>query len=140
MTRVTSITRRHFLTTAALALVGSGCGWLGSLVRLDHEAYFAKALGRRMVALLRFPESARVVGRAYLQKRPHEADIRLLVSSIGGSGAQGDRRGMMTDQAVLHNAFQAQCHRDFENGEIVSIGGWYLARSEARLCALAIML
>jgi hypothetical protein len=43
----------------------------------------------------------------------------------------------MADPEALDHAVRAGCRRDFEKGEVVAIGGWYLARSEARMCGLA---
>lgn len=140
MTGGISIARRRFLTIAGLALVSIGFGRLGSLVMPGSESALLKALGRRIVTLIGSPESARVVGRAYLQHRPQEADVRLLVSALIGDRVLGDARGLMTHREALYHAVRAECQRDFENGELVAIGGWYLARSEARMCGLAHLL
>jgi hypothetical protein len=140
MRRVFSIARRGFLTIAGLTLASIGFGRLGSLVMPGREAAPVNALARRIVTLLGCPESARIVGRAYLQRRPQEADIGLLVSSVIGDRVLGDARELVADPEALHHAVRAECHRDFENGELVAIGGWYLARSEARVCGLAHML
>jgi hypothetical protein len=140
MTGGFSIARRGFLTIAGLTLAWIGFGRLGSLVMAGRESAPVNALGRRIVALLGCPESARVVGQAYLQRRPQEADVRLLVSSVIGDRALGDTQGLMTDPEALYRAVRAECQRDFEKGELVAIGGWYLARNEARMCGLAHML
>ena len=140
MTGGISIARRRFLTLAGLSLASIGFGRLGSLVMPAQEPATVNALGRRIVALLGCPESARVVGRAYLQRRPQEADVGLLVSSVIGDRVLGDARGMMTDREALYHAVRVERQRDFEKGELVAVGGWYLARSEARLCGLAHLL
>ena len=135
-----SIARRRFLTIAGLTLASIGLGRLGSLVMSRREPAPVNALGRRIVALLGCPKSARVIGRAYLQRRPQEADVRLLVSSVIGDRVLGDARGVMTDPETLYLAIRAECQHDFERGELVAIGGWYFARSEASMCGLAHML
>jgi hypothetical protein len=140
MTRGFSIARRGFLTIVGLTLSSIGLGQLGSLMMAGRESAPVNALARRIVALFDCPESARVVGRAYLQRRPQEADVGLLVSSVIGDRVLADARGLMADPEALHQAVRAECLRDFEKGELVAIGGWYLARNEARMCGLAHML
>ena len=140
MMRAISIARRRFLTLAGLSLASIGLGRLGSLLMAEREPTAVNALGQRIVDLLGCPESARVVGRAYLQRRPQEADLKLLLSSVIGERVLGDARGLMADPEALDRAVRAECQRDFERGELVAIGGWYLARSEARMCGLAHLL
>jgi len=140
MTGGIDIARRHFLAIAGLTLTAAGFKRLGSLVLAEDQSILEESLGRRMLVFLNFPESARVVGKAYLQHRPWEADIGFLVNSLVGTRQLRDARNLTTDMAALYRAFRAECRRDFEKGELVTMGGWYLARSEARVCGLAHML
>lgn len=140
MMRAIFVGRRRFLTAAGLTLAALGLGRLGSLVMPAHETTLVTEIGRRIVALIGCPESARAVGREYLRHRPREADVRLLVNFVIGDEIPDDARGLMADREVLRHAVRAECQRDFEKGELVAIGGWYLARSEARMCGLAYLL
>jgi hypothetical protein len=85
----------------------------------------------RLVAVFREPESARVIGRAYLRQAPEEADSARLVALIhpGDCSSLGD--------AELRRAVIARQRADFGSGRTVLLDGWLLSRTEARLCALA---
>ena len=78
-----------------------------------------------------FPDraSAAEVGRAYLQRHPAESDVDTLVSSIvGDPPVSAD--DLVTDVLARHR-------EDFARGRTVTVRGWVLSGTEARLCALA---
>ena len=136
MTRGISIVRRQFLRIAGTTLAAAGLGLMLTGEASAHE----KALGQRILALLHDPESAGVIGKAYLQLRPQEADFGLLAASLVGNQDIRGSHGSLTGRAALNSAFQVAHRLDFEKNELVVIGGWFLTRSEARLCALAHLL
>lgn len=70
-----------------------------------------------------------VVGRAYLARFPHESSPALLKRSLGGGRTMGPADALA--------AAAARRSGDFARGDTVMVGGWLMARSEARACALA---
>ena len=106
--------RRHFL----FWLFG---GVLGQEGRCRPDVDTAKSI----VRLLPDRESAAIVGEYYLDTRPQERDVGVLVSCIKG------RRKNLRD--LLH----ASIKTDFDRGQVVQVNGWVLSETEARLCALA---
>lgn len=101
---------------AGPARAGGGCG---------------PDLASRLAALIPHADSAARIGGRYLALTPAEADAGLLVSSILGKQeheAAGD--------AVLRRVVGENRQRDFIDGNTVSVDGWVLSRTEARLCAL----
>ena len=135
-----SIARRQFLRIAGFTLAASGLGRLGSLLLTQEEPTLERNLGGHILGLVRYPESVRAVGEEYLRRRPQEADVELLVSSLVASEDTRGLRGMPIDKTALSSAFQVAHRLDFEKSRLVVIGGWYLTRSEAQMCALAHLL
>ena len=73
--------------------------------------------------------AARALGECYLREHPLEADARWLSDFTSGEPAA-------YIEAVRHR-FTTARRLDFEEGRVVIVSGWQLARTEARLCALA---
>lgn len=72
-------------------------------------------------------DSARHIGRAYLRQTPAEASRETLLSALDGtlpSAAKGEE-------------LRRQLRQDFADGNVVTVRGWLLSRTEARLCGLA---
>ncbi len=105
--------------------------WFGSRGSLRH-AVLADDLkaGKALTGILGDRLGAREIGRRFLAAEPAEADgsvrwaAQILRNSAPGS-------------ASLRAAVRTSRERDFRLGNIVVIDGWVLARSEARLCAIA---
>ena len=127
--------RRRFL------LLGAGVGgmlldatqptWLGFVWRDRSGRQHACLTG-----LLSHQESARFVGRTYLDRYPHEADVEVLVrqvAAVEGGIDYIDRAG----ERALRSLLQERIRRDFADEKIVTLEGWMLSVTEARLCALA---
>ena len=95
-------------------------------------------LARQLTTLVPHPESARLIGAAYLAAKPQEADvmtlIKLLCSDLNGSGLNG--RPQSPPRAQLRGQLAARRSDDFSEGRIVRVKGWIIANTEARLCAL----
>ena len=73
------------------------------------------------------------VGRAYLSQAGHDGSAAALSADLMrelGTDAQ-------TSNARLNRRINDLCRRDFAAGNVVSIDGWLLARTEAGLCILA---
>ena len=81
-------------------------------------------------------ESACLIGAEYLRQNPGESSIEILTGKISGvtnlHGAQGDSQGPRIDATLIDR----QIRHDFEQGHMTQVGGWYLAETEARTCAL----
>jgi hypothetical protein len=132
MTLPPTMRRRTFLLGAA----GVGVSLVWGSARLWPFAQAPLSTGERLAGLLGH-ESARVIGREYLRLVPSEASADLVTARLverlpGGSravAAAGDDRLL---ELVLRATVE-----DFESLRTVELHGWVLARTEARLCALA---
>ena len=84
----------------------------------------------------RIPEmrAAATVGRLYLEQHPHEASAAWLEQRLFGTelSARSERAGRESLMERLRQGRQ----RDFRDGDLVVLDGWFFARSEARLLAL----
>ncbi len=118
--------RRRFL--AGLASIPVACvAWPASA---DTDVGVASALRRLFNDSIDHPVA---IGRLYLDKEPAEASRQWLEERVCGAS------WMSSDMPVhaLADRVRALRHDDFCRGELVEIDGWLLARSEARLFALA---
>lgn len=89
---------------------------------------------RRIAGLLPAPGAA-ALGRAWLAARPEEAAPGLLLDRIAGPGGGAALAGL--DGAGLRAALGARIRADLAAGRVVSVAGWLLAPTEARLLAAA---
>jgi hypothetical protein len=91
----------------------------------------------RLATFLKHEESARSLGREYLRAVPAEASPELLTVRV----AEGLPGGLGTIDTVsdgrLRELLLAATAGDFRDLRTVELRGWVLARTEARLCALA---
>jgi hypothetical protein len=76
-------------------------------------------------------DRAAPIGRRYLAMTPAERDPALLASRIA---ARVSGKGTDFPAAVA-----SAVSRDFESGNVVTIDGWMLSRTEAQICGLASM-
>jgi hypothetical protein len=88
-------------------------------------------LEQRLRRMLRAPESAAVIGRAYLASHPEERSSAAL-----GRGLRAALPDEL-DDAALRVALRARIREEFRREEVVQVEGWILARTEARVAALA---
>jgi hypothetical protein len=119
-------TRRRFLIVGGLsasALAGAG------VIRLT--ARDPKQLTSRVGAALA-GDAIRDAGREYLGAHPGENDETKLIGLLR-SRPEWRRIG---SEADVPSALRRSRRADFDAGRIVNVGGWYLAESEARACAL----
>jgi hypothetical protein len=82
------------------------------------------------------PTSARVIGEAYLQSAPDEASVAFLEQAIRNTIAAAGVGAGASTAPPLGQLLQERITADFSAGQMVSVKGWMLARTEARLCAL----
>ncbi|MGH8909145.1 MAG: hypothetical protein ACRD0K_22290 [Egibacteraceae bacterium] len=163
-----AIRRRHVLHAAVAIGVTTWLGRLLTPWPLSRNG--RQPDGVRLVRLLTRTDSARAIGEAYLQSAPDEADPALLTSLLTAHLADGHRAlgaatdgprvlgaatdgpralGAATDgprvlgaatDGHLRQWLLGSTRRDFADGLIVTLDGWVLSRTEARLCALAALI
>jgi len=123
-----NLDRRRFLTGAILCLSG--------LVLPEAPASAAAAGVGVVPADELFPElrTAAAVGRQYLRLHPHEASRDWLARSLFGSDRPPSGSAIGREQ--LLDRIRLGRQRDFRDGDLVVLDGWYFARTEARLFAL----
>ena len=117
-----------------LQLLGLTFGSAAIGAPATHEAF-----GNRLVAghdltvaagrLIAHRGSAAVIGAHYLAQFEGESSSEVLEKAIREDMPAG---GKLIDERSL----LARIRMDFEQGEIVTLQGWMLSRTEARLCAL----
>lgn len=81
--------------------------------------------------------SAKLVGQVYLEHRPLERDVNLLLRHI--AGVLGTAHGAVSradDPLTLVPALRRAIEADFEAGRWVNLEGWLVAETEGRVCAL----
>jgi hypothetical protein len=128
-----SLDRRAFLAGSGAIVAALAAPALASLFGCDRRPTLAQAL----VGFYSDPASAARIGRAVLAAVPAEATAEAVVAALAG-----DRRAELealaaSDPGALRALLQKQHRSDFEDGRTVSIDGWVLSRTEARLCAVA---
>lgn len=97
-------------------------------------------LARKLTTIFTRPESARVIGRTYLKLFPAEADLHLLVSRFHEDMKVCNHQKPETDPARLKAYLAMRQRKDFDEGNVVNVGGWLLSKTECRLCAIACLL
>ena len=78
-------------------------------------------------------DAARILGWSYLAKHPAEADQRHLLDRVLGTGLTPWSN---PNASALRRHLALQQRQDFQNGATVTVDGWILSRTEARLYAL----
>jgi hypothetical protein len=139
MNERTALTRREFLKLSLAATV-TVCiqSQLPGLQALQHAQQ--GQLPARLAAILTHRESANVIGVAYAQQYPQEANARVLLDRIVSSPAAGDLLQFDGTDQSLRQLLDSMIREDFREDRIVKLQGWVLAITEARLCALAALL
>jgi hypothetical protein len=89
-------------------------------------------IGRTLILILSEEVTPQTLGRSYLSLYPEDADVERLWTALVGSRAPAEADRLERRLAELRR-------RDFEDGEIAIVDGWVLARTEARACALMVL-
>jgi hypothetical protein len=79
-------------------------------------------------------------GQAYLAQMPSENSIATLAEKLS-TLVEGD--GSLRASATAAQAFETArglVLRDFETQDLLTVNGWFMPRTEARLCALIALL
>jgi hypothetical protein len=118
-----ALRRREFLALGAGLLAG---------LAAPRRARAAVPTRDPVARLFAHPDSARIVGRRYLEAFPQRAErARLEADCVNRVALAAD-----ADATAWREALAALRRREFADGETVVLDGWVLARSEASLCAL----
>ena len=83
-------------------------------------------------------EAARALGELYLRIEPNERSANSLVLALFGEPSL--RGADASDLAWVKSRLRSGRARDFEQGDLVILDGWWFARTEARLLALCAMI
>jgi hypothetical protein len=135
MSHAREIERRAFLR-------GAGAATALGLAAPTLLAFFAgcgreSALARSLSGFFADPESARAVGREYLELAPDEPDADAVLERLAGPRLREWEALAASDPDRLVQALRLQHRSDFAHERVVAIRGWVLSETEARLCALA---
>lgn len=94
-----------------------------------------RPLASHLTAVFSHAASAAVIGRRYLALYREEADAAVLVARVAGN-ARNYLRLADAAPGELRALLGRQQRQDFAAGRTVTLDGWILSRTEARLCAL----
>lgn len=123
-----------FLLGGVIGALGLGGGQrLGRAAAAPAGPLSPGSIKTAIEPLFSDPESARALGRRYLERFPERANFALLLGHSGLTVRHGQPpQGM--DWSIA--AIDQRRKQDFLAGHTVILDGWMLARSEASLCAL----
>ncbi len=76
------------------------------------------------------------MGSAYLAATPGEGSAQLLLDKLAGPQRAHWEALAERDPGALDTELRSQHRDDFARGDVISLGGWVLSQTEARLCAL----
>ena len=126
--------RRRFLRRA---------GWIGGALGLGPAVVLGRSIetpaarqARHIAGIFSRPLSAARVGRAYLRARPDEASPERLIAALAAGWPGGAARIERLSHARLRRRLRRTIRTDFAAGRTVTVQGWILAESEARLFGL----
>jgi hypothetical protein len=126
-------TRRYLLASIGYASSAAVALRSGSLLAGSRPAGDALACLR---CLVDDQASARQLGRIYRRQFPSESDPAMLARLILATIAPGNMDSRSLRRDVLRPALENCVRAEFGAGSTVQVGGWFLTRTEARLCAL----
>lgn len=96
----------------------------------------ASGIVQRLASLLAFPgASAAAIGTAYLAVVPNERSRDLLEQLVAAAMLEDPGVTRRPIDAEVFARFEKGVRADFESSNVVSVAGWLLSRTEARLCA-----
>lgn len=93
------------------------------------------AIAQRLIQAVDHRGSARAVGRAYVATRPPERTLQRVLTALTADRFP-PRMVLRADPQTLRVRVREALRDDFARGRTVSVHGWVLSLTEARLCAL----
>jgi hypothetical protein len=139
MTPSGKIPRRLFLQTLFSLHVSAFIGLAHSHARQKADGS-VDPLPAKLVSFFSHKESAKQVGLEYLKSTPMEADVHLLTRLICSFNEEYREKLLQSDSKRLRDLLRQRLCIDFEKDDVVTVNGWILAATEARLCALTALL
>ncbi len=139
MTPSANLPRRLFLQTLLSLHVFILSRPARSYARQDDSRPF-DPLPAKLASFFHHKQSAKKVGLEYLKIVPMEADICLLSSLICSFNEEQRAALLYADSRRFSELLRQRLCLDFEQDRVVTIHGWILAVTEARLCALTVLL
>ena len=132
-------TRRTFLLSALLSLTAGGFGSSRySLADSGPEPCAEPPWLRKTIVDRQY---AARLGRAYLDSHPEYRHCRTLIRDIERTLKRQDTSVSLTANAdQTASALQRLLRKEYERGEVVSVAGWVLSKTEARLYGLVAMI
>jgi hypothetical protein len=121
---------RNVLSATAAAFVGPGCGVFGPPG--------IEEIGHYLAGLIRHPQAAADIGSSVLQT---DAAIRSmspeqLTALILRETGLGDVDRLEVSLDEIGRILKKRVRQDFADETVVTVNGWLLSQTEARLCAL----
>lgn len=126
------ISRRDLLKRLAL---GGLITALPASVLLGPGREIFQPFASRLTRVFSNTRSAGIVGQRYLASNPLEADTAVLAARIAGDMRHYLRLSSAATPRLRALLAERQ-KRDFAEGRTVTIDGWILSVTEARLCAI----
>ena len=108
---------------------------LPSFRKLLYQRKQPAAITAQFYGLLTQTDSSRVIGLEYLRPRPDEADIGELVEHLFADDTLRDRFFSSRIQEK-RRIIGGMTQQDFKHSRTVSVNGWVLSQTEARLFAI----
>jgi len=122
--------KRRLLKSSAYAVLLSTLGLLPAVSQAATRSAARYRPGSDTLST-----SMQALGRAYLQKYPHENSRSTLLSLLE-SRAGSKRDGLY---GLSRDGLRTAIQEDFSTDDVVFLKDWSLARTEARLCALSVV-
>jgi hypothetical protein len=124
--------RRKVLKILPALAIAAPSGALAKSAEIDD-----RRLAVTVLEVFAQPDTARLMGKAYLDERPHEASFSNLMAHLK---ADLDLPNWYRDGAgkdELHRRLQARAAIDYGHDEGVEVAGCYLSVTELRVYALS---
>ena len=120
------LSRRSFLKRlAALAGAPAVAAWAAACGRSSQ------ADADLLATSVDLGEGAWQLGQQAVEAGSLPEDLAGLLRPLGA-----EVRRSQGDAGVLGRLLAARVERDFETGQVVTVGGWHLSETEVRLCAI----
>jgi hypothetical protein len=139
MTAFGTIHRRLFLQMLLSLHVFTLGRPASSHARKDTSNSF-DPLPSKLASFFLHQESAKKIGLEYLKIAPMEAEICLLSNLICSFNKEQRSALLYADSRRFSELLRQRLCLDFEQDRVVTVHGWILAVTEARLCALTALL
>jgi len=129
-------TRRKFLL-ASLLSVSAPLYSSNAFASLSAESKY-KDVTNGLISAFSNKKSLKHIGREYIKQLPASSSTSELVESILYSSSETVfHDSMLLNKKVLRKFIQDKVKEDFKQGRTISVQGWVLSQTEARLCGLA---